>query len=124
MAAYRCHHVSVRSGQQARGIVQSGFSLLEAIVAMVLISVSFFAASVWGVNYYTLPVDVYGQGRTGFAVSYLTASFGVFVLVVSPMIGAIAKRQGFAVVCYAFAFFPLIGYGAMEVGRRFRAAAA
>ena len=90
-------------------------------MAMVLISVSFFAASVWGVNYYTLPVDVYGQGRAGFAVSFLTASFGVFVLVVSPVIGAIAQRQGFAVVCYAFAFFPLIGFGAMEVGRRFRA---
>ncbi len=90
-------------------------------VAALLISISFFAASVWGVNYYTLPVDVYGQGRTGFAVSFLTAAYGAFVLVVSPAIGAIAQRSGFSVVCYAFAFFPLIGYGAMELGRKFRA---
>ena len=47
MAAYRCHYVSVRSGQQARGIVQSGFSLLEAIVAMVLISVAGLALFSW-----------------------------------------------------------------------------
>ena len=93
-------------------------------MAMVLISISFFAASVWGVNYYTLPVDVYGQARTGFAISCLTAAYGVFGLIVSPIIGRIAQVQGFAVVCYAFAFFPLIGYGAMELGRRFRAAEA
>ena len=93
-------------------------------VAAVLISVSFFAASVWGVNFYTLPVDVYGQGRTGFAISFLTAAYGVFVLLASPLIGRIAQAQGFAIVCYAFAFFPLIGYGAMELGRKFRAAEA
>ena len=93
-------------------------------MAALLISISFFAASVWGVNYYTLPVDVYGQGRTGFAVSFLTAAYGVFVLVVSPVIGSIAQRQGFAPICYAFAFFPLIGYAAMELGRKFRATTA
>ena len=107
-------------------MTSTGLVPLAATPAMaaLLISLSFFAASVWGVNYYTLPVDIYGQGRTGFAVSFLTAAFGLFVLVVSPAIGAIAQRQGFAVVCYTFAFFPLIGYGAMEVGRHFRAAEA
>lgn len=86
--------------------------------AALLISFTYFCAQAQGVNFYTLPVDVYGQGRAAFAVSLLTTAFGVLNLIMGPLVGRVASLHGFAPVCYVCAFCPLIGYAIITVTRR------
>lgn len=94
------------------------FSLSTALVplmpnpmaAMLMISVSFFWASAWGVNYYNMPVDAYG-GRAAFAVSLLTMAYGILQIFVSPLIGRSIDLVGFGPVCTAAALTPLAAYG-------------
>ena len=86
--------------------------------AAALISFTYFCAQAQGVNFYTLPVDAYGQGRAAFAVSLLTMAFGVLNLIMSPLVGRIVTTHGFAPVCYVCAFCPLIGYAIITLTRR------
>jgi len=78
-------------------------------VAVALVSVSYFASSAASVNLYTMPLDAYGGSSAAFAVSLLTAGYGLLQLVASPVIGWVADRHGFAPVCVALAFPPLVG---------------
>ena len=91
--------------------------------AALLISLSYFCAQAQGVNFYTLPVDAYGQSRAAFAVALLTMAFGVLNLIMGPLVGRIASTHGFAPVCYVCAFCPLIGYAIITLTRRREATA-
>jgi MFS transporter, ACS family, hexuronate transporter len=84
-------------------------------IAVALISVSYFASSFGSVNMYTMPLDAYGGSSAAFAVSLLTAGYGLLQLTASPAIGWVADRHGFAPVCLALAFPPLVGYLVLEL---------
>ena len=83
--------------------------------AVVLISVSYFASSAASVNLYTMPLDAYGGSSAAFAVSLLTGGYGLLQLFASPVIGRVADLYGFAPVCVAVAFPPLLAYLILEL---------
>jgi predicted MFS family arabinose efflux permease len=83
----------------------------EPWMAAAAICISFLVASAWGVNLYTIPVDLFGHRSAGFAVSLLTAAYGLLQVVVSPLIGQTVREQGFKPVCLVAAVCPLVAYG-------------
>jgi ACS family hexuronate transporter-like MFS transporter len=83
--------------------------------AVTLISLSSFASSLWGVNLYTMPLDAYGSRRAAFAVSLLTAGYGLLTVFISPWIGRQVDAHGFGLVCAVLGCCPLIGYGLLEL---------
>ena len=85
--------------------------------AITMISVSFFAASGWGVNFYTMPVDAYGP-NAAFAVSLLTMAYGVLQIFLSPWIGRTIDQYGFQPVCTVAAFLPLASLGVVYLTRK------
>lgn len=82
--------------------------------AVALIALSSFASSLWGVNLYTMPLDAYGSHRAAFAVSLLTAGYGLLQIVIYPWIGRQVDASGFSTVCMVAAVCPLLGYGILE----------
>jgi ACS family hexuronate transporter-like MFS transporter len=76
-------------------------------LATALISLSFFMAVAMSANIYAMPLDLFGAGRAAFAVSVLTASYGLMQTVVSPLFGRLIDRVGFGAVCAVAGFLPL-----------------
>ncbi len=89
-----------------------------SIWAIAGISVSFFAASSWSVNLYTMPIDAFGGARAAFAISLLTSVYGVMQAVVSPGIGRVADLYGYAPVCILFSVLPFAGYSVLRLTAR------
>jgi ACS family hexuronate transporter-like MFS transporter len=69
---------------------------------------SAFWAAAMSVNLYTMPLDVWGAGRAAFAVSMLTAAYGLMQAFFSPAAGALIDRFGFPPVCAAVSVLPLL----------------
>jgi len=90
-------------------------------MATVGMSFSFFSIAAWSTNLYTLPVDIYGAARAGFAVSGLVCAFGVMQAIVSKPLGFTIEHYGFMPVCLLFAGLPLVAYAII---RNVRAASA
>ena len=68
----------------------SALALLSASTALlstVYISISFFFILAGSVNFYALPIDLYGASRAGLAIAALTCAYGVLQAVISPVIG-------------------------------------
>lgn len=82
--------------------------------ATAVISVSYFFCLVGSVNIYSLPLDLFGPARAAFAVSGLTAVYGLLQFGLSPVIGWVADHHGFGPVCLAVALLPLGGYGILR----------
>jgi ACS family hexuronate transporter-like MFS transporter len=78
-------------------------------LAAAAISLSFFWTLAISTNLYALPIDLFGASRAGFGVAMLTCSFGLMLAAVSPWIGAMVDRAGFAPVCAVMAVMPLAG---------------
>jgi MFS transporter, ACS family, hexuronate transporter len=78
-----------------------------ASAATALICLSFFMAVAMSANIYAMPLDLYGAGRAAFAVSVLTASYGLMQAVVSPAFGWLIDRYGFVPVCTLSGTLPL-----------------
>ncbi|HUA19009.1 MAG TPA: MFS transporter [Bryobacteraceae bacterium] len=74
------------------------------------ISLSFFLVAAWSVNHYTLPLDIYGAGSVGFAVSALVFAYGLMQAAISTPLAGIIERYSFEPVCFVFALLPLAGY--------------
>jgi hypothetical protein len=87
-------------------------------LAAAAISLSFFWTLAISTNLYALPIDLFGAGRAGFGVAVLTCSFGLMVALISPWIGAMVDRAGFAPVCVAMAAMPLIGVAILQIAAR------
>lgn len=79
-------------------------------IATAGMSFSFFSVAAWSTNLYTLPVDMYGAARAGFAVSGLVCAFGVMQAIVSKPLGFSIEHYGFLPVCLAFAGLPLVAF--------------
>lgn len=76
-------------------------------VATAVISVSYFFCLVASVNIYSLPLDLFGPARAAFAVSGLTAVYGLLQFGLSPIIGWVADHHGFGPVCLGVALLPM-----------------
>jgi MFS transporter, ACS family, hexuronate transporter len=79
----------------------------SAAWATVLICVSSFCVIAMSANVYAMPIDFWGAGRAGFGVAALTAAYGLMQAIVSPAIGIVIDRTGFAQVCVGLAVLPL-----------------
>ena len=84
--------------------------LNSPILATAGMSLSFLAIGVWTANLYTIPIDIYGAARAGFAVSGLLFAYGSMQAVVSQPLGRIIERYGFMPVCVTFSVLPLVAY--------------
>lgn len=74
------------------------------------ISLSILAVSAVSVNVYTIPLDIFGGARAGFAISMLVASYGAAQALISPAIGAVVDAHGYGPVCLVAAILPLGAY--------------
>ena len=76
-------------------------------LAVAAICVSFFAVTCLSVNYYAIPLDLFGGVSAGFAISLLTGVFGLMQAFLSPLIGGSSEKYGWQPVCLAIAALPL-----------------
>ena len=77
------------------------------------ISLSILAVSAVSVNVYTIPLDIFGGARAGFAISMLVASYGAAQALISPAIGAVVDKHGYAPVCMVASVLPLAAYAVL-----------
>jgi ACS family hexuronate transporter-like MFS transporter len=77
------------------------------------ISLSILAVSAVSVNVYTIPLDIFGGARAGFAISMLVASYGAAQALISPAIGAVVDTHGYAPVCIVASVLPLAAYAVL-----------
>ncbi len=82
--------------------------------AAVAISFSYFWVTAMSTNVYVMPIDFFGAGRAAFGVAALTMAYGLMQAFVSPLIGAMIHRFGFAGVCAAFSVLPLAAVGVLR----------
>jgi MFS transporter, ACS family, aldohexuronate transporter len=71
------------------------------------ISLSFFFSVAGSANIYALPIDIYGPGRSGVAISALTGAYGILQTVISPLIGKMGDRNLYPQVVW-MATLPLL----------------
>ncbi len=79
------------------------------------ISLSILAVSAVSVNVYTMPLDIFGGARAGFAISMLVASYGAVQALISPAIGAVVDIRGYGPVCAVAALLPLCAYAVLRL---------
>ena len=80
------------------------------------ISLSYFWAASGSVNVYTLPLDLYGAERAGFAISALVFAYGILQTFFSPVIGYLVDHQGYGPVCLLVAGMPMLAYAVIARG--------
>jgi MFS transporter, ACS family, hexuronate transporter len=80
------------------------------LLATVGICFTYALAAMWGVNFYTLPVDRYGHASAAFAVSLLTSAYGVLNIVINPWIGRTVAASGFQPVCILASICPIVAF--------------
>jgi ACS family hexuronate transporter-like MFS transporter len=79
------------------------------------ISLSILAVSAFSVNLYTMPLDVYEGARAAFAISLLVSAYGAMQAIISPALGAIIDRHGYAPLCGIASVTSLAAYGVLRV---------
>ncbi len=89
-----------------------------ALSATGMIALSFFFASFWSVNLYSMPLDVFDPARAAFGVATLTGAYGAMQFLVSPLIGRTADHWGFGPVCLVIAVMPLLATGLLWLAER------
>jgi hypothetical protein len=80
-------------------------------VATVSIGLSYCFVAAGSTNLYTVPVDLYGASRSGFAIAGFVAAFGVTQFVFNPIFGYLTKYFGdYRVLCVGVSVLPLAAY--------------
>jgi len=75
------------------------------------IALSYCFVAAGSTNLYTIPVDLYGAERSGFAISGLVAAFGATGFVFSPLFGWMVQHRGnYALLCAGVAILPLLAF--------------
>jgi ACS family hexuronate transporter-like MFS transporter len=77
-------------------------------LATAAICVSIASVLCLSVNYYALPLDLFGATRAAFAVSLLTGVYGLMQTFLSPLIGRWSEHLGWQPVCFGLAAMPLL----------------
>lgn len=80
------------------------------LIALVPISLSYFAITAGSCNIYAIPLDLWGGERAGIALAALGAAYGLLQTVISPVIGWLVDHVGFAPVCWMVAAGPVLAY--------------
>jgi ACS family hexuronate transporter-like MFS transporter len=83
--------------------------------AAAAISFSYFWATCLAITIYVMPIDFFGAARAAFAVSVLTASYGLLQAFVSPLIGRMIDNFGFPVVFVGFSVLPMLAVGVLHI---------
>lgn len=78
-------------------------------LAMVAICMACFWTVAFSVNLYSMPLDFFPSHSVAFAVSLLTAAYGVLQFLISPLIGKLVQDSGFGLVCLLTAPTALLG---------------
>jgi ACS family hexuronate transporter-like MFS transporter len=84
-------------------------------LAILCVCISLFALVCLSVNYYSIPLDLFGADRAAFAVSFLTGMFGLTNVFLSPQIGRWSDTVGWQPVCFFVALLPLVSALALRV---------
>lgn len=92
----------------------------NATGAIAAICVSLFATTCLSVNYYALPLDMFGSLSAAFAVSFLTGSYGLMQAILSPIVAASSERFGWLPICTTIAVMPLLSAVLLQVAFRKR----
>ena len=80
-------------------------------LAVAAISASYCFVAAGSTNLYTIPVDLWGPARAGFAISGFVASFGVTGFVFNPLFGWLIQRSGnFQALCLGVSGLPLLAF--------------
>ena len=79
-------------------------------LATAAICLSFFSVTCLSVNYYSIPLDIFGAERAAFGVSALTGAFGLMQFFLSPVIGRWADQFGWEPICALVAICPVLSY--------------
>ncbi len=87
-------------------------------LATAAICVSLFAVTCLSVNYYTIPLDLFGPERAAFSVAALTGAFGLMQAFLSPLIGRWSTVFGWGTVCVTVAALPLLSVGVLKLSLR------
>ncbi|MBI3279224.1 MAG: MFS transporter [Acidobacteria bacterium] len=93
----------------------------SAALATAAMSAGLFAVTCLSVNYYTIPLDLFGAARAAFGVAGLTSAYGLMQTFVSPIIGDWSDRFGWSAVCSTVAVLPLISIAVLYLAFRGRA---
>jgi MFS transporter, ACS family, hexuronate transporter len=80
------------------------------LLALVPVSLSYFAIVAGSVNIYTIPLDIWGGEHAGTAIAALGFAYGLMQTVISPLIGFLVDHFGFAPVCWLVALPPFAGW--------------
>lgn|SRR6185312_8244825 len=80
------------------------------LLATLAIAASYFWVTAGSVNLYTIPVDIWGGQQAGVAISALVFAYGLLQTAISPLIGSLVDKAGFAPVCWLVALPPLGGW--------------
>jgi ACS family hexuronate transporter-like MFS transporter len=80
------------------------------LLALIPISLSYFAITAGSCNIYAIPLDLWGGERAGIAIAGLSGAYGLLQTVISPVIGWLVDHFGFAPVCWMVAAGPILAY--------------
>ncbi len=113
----------VQSARMVISIIASVMALVTALVPMApsagiaaaAIGASFFFTTWFSVSSYSMPLDVFGAERAAFAIASITSAYGLMQFFISPLIGRVVDQHGFAPVCVALAFLPLLGTAVLKL---------
>ena len=87
-------------------------------LATAAISLSLFSVTCLSVNYYTIPLDLFGSRRAALSVAALTGSYGLMQAFISPLIGRWSTNFGWSTVCFTLAALPLLSVGVLKLSLR------
>jgi MFS transporter, ACS family, hexuronate transporter len=87
-------------------------------LATAVICLSLFATTALSVNYYTIPIDLFGKEHAAFCISALTAAFGLMQAFLSPVIGRWCTVFGWPAVCLGVAALPLLSVAVLKLSLR------
>jgi MFS transporter, ACS family, hexuronate transporter len=80
-------------------------------LATLLIGLSYCFVAAGSTNLYTIPIDLYGAGRAGFAISGFVAAFGLTQVVFNKIFGYLTTYFGdYRVLCVGVSVLPLVAY--------------
>ena len=82
------------------------------LMALLPVSLSYFAIVAGSVNIYTIPLDIWGGEHAGTAIAALGFAYGLMQTAISPLIGFLVDHFGFAPVCWLVAAAAVCGLGA------------
>jgi ACS family hexuronate transporter-like MFS transporter len=75
--------------------------------ATAAVCLSLFAVTCMSVNFYAIPLDLFGASHAAFAVSFLTGVFGLMQAFLAPQIGGWSDTVGWTPVCAVIAVLPI-----------------